>query len=172
MRVLTQIIVAILLLVLFGVCSTFLLRRGGGSDDDRAEFVAEVNEAAIALFVDYIEPARSISIRTNGECPSVTLPSEHPTCAAWVSVLEELEPVLASSIDHLGELQQRGMSPQYVGASPSIDDLVELATLTHQSDALLIDGWNNSDNSKWEQGWELRRMITQFDTPPGFEETQ
>ena len=110
MRVTVQILAALLVLVIFVTCSALVLRRVGEvPDESGAGFVNLVNEAAYALFTDYVEPARTASLETSGRCPTITLPSEDLACGEWVSVLDDLEPVLVSRIDRLRVLQLEGM---------------------------------------------------------------
>jgi len=48
----------------------------------------------------------------------------------------------------------------------SIGELVELADLTQRSNSLLIEGWNEADNNKWQQGWDLRRSTVELYSQP------
>ena len=157
LRQLKIIALACLLLVVF-VAGVSLLFERKTRKPTEAEFDSEFNRVAENLIFGFTLPDSQALTELDGGCKSAP-DASNPSCVEYVKHLRDIDPKLGTVVYHLDELLDNP-PPNYDREEfEAATDFLELYTLTHEANLMLLEAWDSNDPATWVHGWELRDSL-------------
>ncbi len=155
-----QVALAVLLVILTSAAAAVLFSRPDGNRDEEETFQGELQEVLAELRSGYTAPMSAAARELDAACWNLPPYPRDPECAEFVEAIGEHDPVLSTSIPTLEAL----LSDIPVGVSGAVvvaDAKRILAEITsrHESNQLLLEGWLDQDEDKWQRGWDVRGTV-------------
>ena len=139
------------------VASVTLFSNGTSEAD---EFARDIDRARHGLYVGYTQPVQQQMKQAGDLCPGVKPGSDSPDCANLIETLGNVDEVLVTTTVRLEGLLDNPPSEVPEKFLVDMQNVVQLMKDLHESNTFLIDGWRESDQIKWDEGWTLRRQIS------------
>lgn len=151
--------VAFVLVVAFIVLLRLLFEWEEQEPDAVTQFESELEAAYADHVFGYALLENQAVGRFDPDCREIPINRTNPVCEDLVGTLREIDPQVVSTIGLLNELITHvppGVAPD---VAQSAQDLLSLATRVHESNVILIEGWDANDSNSWKQGWAMKDSI-------------
>ena len=142
-------IVAIIVFVVIAVVAVVQEER------EAEAFLEELNEITLDNQAEYTLPVTRAGLLVETDCAAIEPDPTVSDCNAFMEALADANPSLATGIERMKSLRRDipGSAPEEI--DELLSDLIRVLELEYQSNLVLIDGWNNQDSAKWQEGWDL-----------------
>ncbi len=142
-------IVAIIVFVVIAVVAVVQEER------ETEAFVNELDGILADYQTEYTLPVTRASLLLETDCTSVDPDPAIADCDALMDTLAEANPNLSTAIERINSLRQDIPASAPEEIDELLANVVRVLDLEYQSNLVLIDGWNNQDSAKWQEGWDL-----------------
>ena len=153
----------ILSLVLIGpvlLFASLVIFNSGGSNEAK-QFNAELRKAAQELFVGYTQPVREVSQRTIVICKRVSPGSDVPDCARFINTIRDGDDTISTTITRLDTLLASPPPEVSQSVLTQMREILSLLQALRDSNHLLIEGWYEMNEAKWQEAWAHRESLAQ-----------
>lgn len=118
-------------------------------------FLEELDEISLDLDAGYTLPVSRAGLAVETDCTTVDPDPAIQDCTDFMETLADANPSLAIGIERMKSLRRDipGSAPEEI--DQLLSDMIRVLELEHQSNLVLIDGWNNQDSTTWQEGWDL-----------------
>ncbi len=118
-------------------------------------FLEELGEITLDYDAAYTLPITRAGLQLETDCTAIEPDPTVSDCDAFMKTLTDADVELVRAIDRLKSLRQRIPDSAPPGIDELIGGMIRVLELDHQSNVLLIEGWNQMDSAKWQEGWGL-----------------
>jgi len=145
-----------LLLLVFTAYLTLVEEQG--TRDDEA-FIEQLNAALADLQAGYTGPVSRAFRESTTVCSQIPPGAPSPDCEKLVTTIADSGPALHVGIVRLRALLEDAPPRASADLLDSARAVLRVAQGTKESNVLLIEGWREQDQTKWDAGWKMREAL-------------